>query len=162
MSLIRTIAAVWLTQILNQRPVRFKSRTSCLLLWWLKLQNSVEQLLFSSLLFSCEPFGYRHSYVNTVQSTCVFATCIRIWDCTQKPFEVPLSLYTPLPHVSSLFEDHVSMIIKAALFPLQTYGMNMDLMMWHQTFYWHPSIRSRPAVWWSLIVPAILNNLCGR
>ncbi len=91
---------------------------------------------------------------------CVFALCIRMWDCTQKPFEVPHSLYTPLPHVSSLFEDHVAMIIKAALFPLQTYGMNMD-MMWHRTFRRHPSLRSRPAAWWSLTGSAILNNLCG-
>lgn len=59
---------------------------------------------------------------------CVFAVCIRMWECTQKPFEVPHSLYTPLPHVSSLFEDHVAMIIKAALFQLQTYGMNMDMI----------------------------------
>lgn len=82
----------------------------------------------SLLSFSCEPFGNRHTYVNTVQSTCVFAMCIRMWECTQKPFEVPHSLYTPLPHVSSLFEDHVAMIIKAALFRLQTYGMNMDMI----------------------------------
>lgn len=46
----------------------------------------------------------------------------------EKPFEVPHSLYAPLPHVSSLFEDHVAMIIKGALFRLQTYGMNMDMI----------------------------------
>lgn len=85
---------------------------------------------------------------------CVFAMCIRMWECTQKPFEVPHSLYTPLPHVSSPFEDHVAMINKVALFPLQTYGMNMD-MIWHQTFNRHFSLHSRAAVWWSLIGPAI-------
>lgn len=53
--------------------------------------------------------------------------CIRMWECTRKPFEVH-SLYTPLPHVSSLFEHRVAMIIKAAFFPLQTYGMNMDML----------------------------------
>ena len=115
----------------------------------------------SFLSFSCEAFGYRHSYVNTVQSTCesvrvcVFAMCIRMWECTQKAFEVPHSLYTPLTHVSSLFEDHVAMIIKAALFPLQTYGMNMD-MIWHQTFRQHPSLS--PAVCWSLMDAAILEQ----
>lgn len=93
--------------------------------------DHVEQLVLLSH-FYCEPLGYRRSCVNTVQSVrayaCVFAMCVRMWECTQKPFEVPHSLYTPLPHVSSLFEDHVAMIIKAALFPLQTYGMNMDMM----------------------------------
>lgn len=122
----------------------------------------------SSFSFSCEPFGYRHSYVNTVQSTCqcvcacvcLFAMCIRMWECTQKPFEVPHSLYTPLPHVSSLFEGHVAMIIKAALSRLQTYGRNMDVI-WHQTFHRHPALHCHPSMCCCFTGPVILNYLCG-
>lgn len=138
----KLIAAVWLTQILNQQLTCL-----CLTFLFIFMWNEVTEQCVSSratcspFSCSCVPFGYRHSYVNTVESTCkcgcvcvlVFAICIRMRECTQKPFEVPHSLFTPLPHVSSLFEDHVAMIIKAALFRLQTYGMNMD-MIWHQTF----------------------------
>lgn len=60
------------------------------------------------------------------ESVCYVYTDVGVH--AKKPFEVPHSLYTPLPHVSSLFEDHVAMIIKAALFRLQTYGMNMDMI----------------------------------
>lgn len=146
-------AAVWLTQILNQQSCYLK--VFHLFLWWLKLLNRVhhvEQLLFSSLSFSREAFGYRHSYVNTVQSTrecvCVCSQRVRMWESTRRPFEVLHSLDAPLPRVSSLFEDHVAMIIKAAFFPLQTYGMNMD-MIGHQASHVptpSPPLPSRPVV----------------
>ena len=58
---------------------------------------------------------------------CVFL-CVYGCGSALEPFEVPHSLYTPLPHVSPLFEDHVAMIFKSALLPLQTYGMNMDMI----------------------------------
>lgn len=43
----------------------------------------------------------------------------------KKPLKL-LILYPPLPHVLAFFEDHVAIIIKGALVPLQTYAMNMD------------------------------------
>lgn len=54
-------------------------------------------------------------------------SCVYVSVCT-KPFEVTHSLYIPSLPMSRLFEQHVGMIIKAALFRLQTYGMNMDMM----------------------------------
>lgn len=94
-------------------------------------------------LISSESFGYRHSYVNTVQSTCksvcvcVCLHCVQLWECMQKPFEVPHSPFTPVPHVSSLFEDHVAVMFKDTLIRLQTYGINMD-MRWHQAHFAAP------------------------
>lgn len=58
-----------------------------------------------------------------------------------KPFEVPHSRYIRLPHVSYLFEGDVVMIIKAISFPLQTYGINID-MTWHQLSHQHPPLLS--------------------
>lgn len=58
-------------------------------------------------------------------SVCVCYVYTDVGEHTQ-PFEVPHSRYIPLPHVSYLFEDHVVMIIKATLFPHQTYRINID------------------------------------
>lgn len=60
------------------------------------------------------------------------------WESTQKALWS--SSFTPYSSscVSSLFEDHVSMIIKDTLIPLQTYRMNMD-MVWHHSPYQKPS-----------------------
>lgn len=48
-----------------------------------------------------------------------------MWECMQKTLKL-LILYPPLPHVSAFFKDHVAIIIKGALVPLQTYAMNID------------------------------------
>lgn len=61
---------------------------------------------------------------------CVCVSVCDVYGCgsaRKKPFEVLHSPFTPLPHVSSLFEDCVALIIKDTLFRLQTYGMNMDM-----------------------------------
>lgn len=104
--------------------------------WWIELiytrESEVTGKHCSIWWISNKSFAYRRSYVNTAQFSCKCAcgcvsACHVSWcgSAGQKPLK-PLILYPPLPRVSAFFEDHVAMIIKGALVPLQTCAMNMD------------------------------------
>lgn len=67
---------------------------------------------------------------------CLLVMCPDVGVHAKKPLKL-LILYPPLPRVSAFFEDHVAMIIKGALVPLQTYAMNMD-RIWRPKFHLHP------------------------
>lgn len=64
---------------------------------------------------------------------CLHVMCPDVGVHAESPLKL-LILYPPLPRVSAFFEDHVAMIIKGALVPLQTYAMNMDTT---DTFHLH-------------------------
>lgn len=110
-------------------------------LWQLtETEQPVSSAASFFLLIPHDAFGYRHSYVNTVQCSCIW-----VWICPVYPGVCAISLwscsytlYSSSSRVSCVFEHHVGMIIKAALFRLQTYGMNMD-KIWHQSLHQHPA-----------------------
>lgn len=62
---------------------------------------------------------------NVRVGVCLLVMCPDVGVHAKKPLKL-LILYPPLPHVSAFFEDHVAIIIKGALVPLQTYAMNID------------------------------------
>lgn len=73
---------------------------------------------------------------NVRVGVCLLVMCPDVGVHAKKPLKL-LILYPPLPHVLAFFEDHVAIIIKGALVPLQTYAMNMD-RIYHPKFHLHP------------------------
>lgn len=133
--------------------------------WLARIMKSAAPLTWSHTLFN-RPIMWSNlhmmhsqSHAKTVPSMCKcvcarasVCDCVRMWAFTQRTlWSCSFTLYSSSSCLGSPFEDHVVMIIKDAVSPLQTYGMNMDMKR-HQTWLQqHASLRSRSAAWCRLI-----------